>query len=56
MLLLERENETWKRETHEREEDEETGGGVGQSSGRGREVRRFVSGRENKRKRNNEED
>jgi len=56
LLPLKRENESWKRETHERKEDEETGGRVGRSSGRGRRVQRSVNGRESKRKRNEEED
>lgn len=54
LLLLERENETRKKKTHEREE--EAGDRVGRSSGRGREVRQSVGGRENKRKKNDEED
>lgn len=55
LLLLEKENETWKKKTHEREEDEETADRVRRSSGRGREVRLSVGGRENKRKKNDEE-
>jgi len=50
LLLLEKEDETRKRETHEKEEDEETGDRVDRSNGRGRRVQRFVGGRESKRK------
>lgn len=56
LSLLERENETRKKKTHERKEDEETGDRVGRSSGRGRKISwpESVGGRENKRKKNDE--